>query len=59
MQIKALAFDKWPVTIVHIYEEYNVLNAVCVTPNGVFENYFLKDLIVVDAAYLPNHKEKI
>lgn len=59
MNIKALAFGKWPVTIVYIYpEDFSTLNAVCVTPNGVFENYYLKDLTVVDADYLPVHEGK-
>ena len=53
MKIKAIAFVRYFVTIVDIYDDNGTLWAICVTENGAIEQYKVDDLKIIDKDYLP------
>lgn len=53
MKIKAIAFNRYYVTIVSIYDDCGVLWAICITENGTIIQYKYDDLKVIDEDYLP------
>ena len=53
MKIKAKVFRKYYVTVIAVYDDMGTTWAICISENGVIEQYRCDVLEIIDEEYLP------